>query len=300
MNEALRRIFYNIDGGYPGLNELIERGRKYGIDKDTVKEWYRKQPVNQVFVPRIGKIYYHKTIGNGKSYQADIMFLPEEDGYIGMLTMINVSTRSAYFEKIADRNTDYLIIIFEAWLDLLAREGKEITSITTDNEFFNNNRIRTFFRNNGIQHYVERRGEHSKLGIINKFHRTIRDIMNKMMVGEGIDKWTDVVYNAFYLYNQRVHRITGRAPISMNDIDIARVNRKLMIQNRESVRRMGLLNVGDLVRYLVRKTIFSKGGNTYSRDIWTITAIPSMGYQIQISNGDQVMYRKYWELKKIN
>ena len=93
--DVLGKIQYDKRYGYRSLSELKRMGKRMGIESNDVEIWYRDQAVNQI-LKRKPKIDYHKTIGNGNGYQADLMFFskPElNDGYIGLLTMINTSTR---------------------------------------------------------------------------------------------------------------------------------------------------------------------------------------------------------------
>ena len=57
--------------------------------------------------------------------------------------------------------------------------GKYI-SIATDNELYNNRRINNTFAYNNIEHFVEEGDILSKFGIINRFHRTLRNLLNKI------------------------------------------------------------------------------------------------------------------------
>ena len=175
----LHALYFNNKSGFRGLNNFISSAREFGIDKNEVKEWYKKQSVNQILVTRRNRIAYHKIIGDGDGYQADIIFIPndkENDGYIGMLTFINTATRRAYVALIKNRSTEELLDKIEVWIDHVDEKWGTIKSIATDNEFYNNTRINDLFSNNRIRHYVEVAGTHSKLGIINRFHRTIRDL----------------------------------------------------------------------------------------------------------------------------
>ena len=83
------------------------------------------------------------------------------------------------FEKhiiasIKKRTTEELYDKIEIWIDHVDRTWGKIRSIATDNELFHNRRTNQLFEDNDIEHYVEDSGIHSKLGVINRFHRTLR------------------------------------------------------------------------------------------------------------------------------
>jgi len=76
LNDILTRLFVDKQRGFVGINALIKRARPYGIKVKDIKAWYKRQPVNQIIVPRRQPIDYHKIIGDGDGYQADIIFFP--------------------------------------------------------------------------------------------------------------------------------------------------------------------------------------------------------------------------------
>jgi len=104
----------------------------------------------------------------------------------------------------------------------------------------------------------------------------------------------DVVHN----YNNRIHSTTGFTPSKMNRDNIKSLNYKLRLENAKSKIEMRKFKVGDLVRYLMEKTVFEKGGRRFSNSVWTV--IGSKGYNIKIKRNDNIKYKKHWELLKIN
>ena len=280
------------------LNELIRRAKEHNVPADEVIRWYRSQPVNQIIIPRRKEIKFHKTIGDGHGYQADIIFFPfprMNKGYVGLLTFINTTSRMAFVTAIKNRTTEELMGKIESLLLFLKDNNVVMKSVTTDNELYNNIKIAHLFEDNGVEQYVEVVGTHTKLGIINRFHRSLREMLNKRLVTYNSKRWVDYIDDVIHNYNNRVHRTLGKSPISMTKGDVKQLNHRLRRDNQESVRRLMEFKVGDRVRYLINKSIFGKGGKRYSKDVHTITSIG--GYNIDLNN----MYRsfKYWELLKV-
>ena len=85
--------------------------------------------------------------------------------------------------------------IIQVWIDHVESTDGKVNSIATDNELYNNRAISRLFDDNGVEHFVETAGEHTKLGIINRFHRTLRDLLNKMMTHDNSKKWVDYIGN---------------------------------------------------------------------------------------------------------
>ena len=85
-DQILHKLFYDYNKGFVDLRTLIAFGKALGISKEKVKAWFRDQTVNQVLLLKNHKIAYHKIIGDGDGYQADLIFLhyaKQNDGYIG-------------------------------------------------------------------------------------------------------------------------------------------------------------------------------------------------------------------------
>jgi len=300
MEDVLNDLYFNQKTGFIGLNELIRRTRDDNIPIDFIKKWYKQQAVNQIIIPRRNKIYYHKTIGDGHGYQADIIFFPNprlNDGYVGLLTFINTSTRRAYVAMIKNRSTDEIIDKISVWIDHVEKSFGKITSIATDNELYNNKSIYRLFQENDIEQFVEDSGEHSKLGIINRFHRTLRELLNRIMTHNNSKRWIDFIGDAIYNYNHRIHRTLGKAPIDMTISDVVGLNKKLHKNNRESINRLNMIKIGDKVRYLLKKSIFGKGGKRFSDSVWIVKGID--GFNIEIERGSNTQFKKYWELNKV-
>ena len=294
----LHSHYYNPTSGFMSLRELIRRTRKQ-VDPAFTRDWYQRQEIPQVLVTRRRKIFYHKTIGDGHGYQADIILLPhskQNERFIGMLTFINTSTRKAYIAKIRSKKTSELANIIQVWIDHVEGTVGKIKSITTDNELYKNNRIKKLFMENEIEQFVEVSGEHSKLGIINRFHRTLRDLLRRMMLTRRSLNWVNIVDDAITNYNTRRHQTLGKAPNDMTAEDIKQLNSKLFDENLFSIRLLNEYKVGDSVRYLVKKSPFSKGGLEFSKTIWMITGIEH--YNIKIEHDGDGKFKKYWELLK--
>jgi hypothetical protein len=203
--EIVRQIYEEI--GFPSKATLTReiRNRGIAIPQREIDAWYSSQRVNQVF-PGTRKKPVHHIMGDGTRWQVDTMYLNAYDkrnnakfseanaGYIGLLTFINSSTRYAYAYPIMSRNyvQSYLPRI-KRFLADIKRDGFSISSLVSDNEFFDIEHFRTFMNSQGVELYKEISGEHYKLGIINSFHRTLRGMINKYLVYNDTFKWVDLL-----------------------------------------------------------------------------------------------------------
>ena len=140
-------------------------------------------------------------------------------------------------------------------------------------------------------------GEHSKLGIINRFHRTLRELITKVLTHYQTNKWYRFIDRILDNYNSRIHRTTGMAPDDMTLSDVVRLNTRLRKENKPSVVQLLQFRSGDRVRVLFRKDKFDKGGHKYSKKLYTV--VGRRGYNIRITDGTDTYIHKHWELLKI-
>ena len=299
----MRNLYYNPKTGFTSLQQLIKlvKQRYPNTPSNIIKEWYDKQiPVQTIQQPN-RRIEYHKIIGDGTSYQGDIMFLENKrnnDGYIGMLTFINNSTRFAYAYPIKTNKTGEIIANLRKFL---GQVPKEITNITTDNEFYNNREITNLFEENGIEHFVEDPNVHSKLSIINRFHRTLRGLLNKYFLAYNTDRWIDIIDDIIYNYNNRYHRTLGKSPNEMTEDDVNDLNEILNDETTKSLEKFRKFKIGDIVRHIDGRQRFAKGPRKYSQNIFIIESIDGLSFSLKnISTGKPAprTYR-YHELKKV-
>ena len=155
----------------------------------------------------------------------------------------------------------------------------------------------------GISYFSEVSGEQSKLGIINRFHRTLRDMLRKVLNHYGSHRWLDYAANVLFNYNHRYHSTLRKSPASMTAPDVRSLNRRLLHLNQASISRFNEFSIGDRVRYLMEKGRFDKGVRKYSNTVWTVFRINQ--YNITIYRDDKNLERKYldkkyWQLKKVD
>ena len=100
-------------------------------------------------------------------------------------------------------------------LDILKKKRNStiINSITCDKGTeFKNNDFQEFCNKNEIQLYFVK-GDGHKLGIINRFHRTLEEKLTIHFIAQNTVNWIDVVIDTIiYDYNHSVNRGIGIEP----------------------------------------------------------------------------------------
>ena len=151
--KTLEELFYDPKSGFVNSEKLYQRAKEYGYSIKDVREYYKKQELNQLNKQKVGSIAYFPIGGRGEgSYQADLMFIDE----VVVLCVINVNTRMAYC---------YLIGKKSGAIDGLKKfvaEVKGVRFIQTDQGTeFVNGQVRKLFEEKGIEWDTVRVGDHN-------------------------------------------------------------------------------------------------------------------------------------------
>ena len=138
--------------------------------------------------------------------------------------------------------------------------GKEFY-INIFQDFLNKNNIKLYSRN-------------SSYGAVfaERFNRTIRDLLKKVVFEQGDAKWIDVLPNITKQYNNRVHTSTKLSPKDASLKKNEGYVYKNLLDNRKKIKPKYQIN--DLVRTADLKKTFSKGDTTnWSYKLYKITKI---------------------------
>ena len=242
--------------------EYFGYNKQKKADPSKTKEDYYAQEANQIVRRVDPRPRFHPIIANYpfESVQADVL---DMSYYVGqnhkrryLLTFIDVYSRYVWFYVMNKKSelTDGIKAIFKEM-------QKTPENITTDNEFVNNNEIQKMFKDKEIKHFVEEIDDHRRLGIINRFHRTIRTVIHKFMVKNDTKKWYKAIDDLVDAYNNSYHSSIKAVPAEILENPEKRLpNEKLFKQPAFNI------PIGSYVR--VRRT-FKIMDKRSSSDLWS-------------------------------
>jgi len=137
-------------------------------------------------------------------------------------------------------------------------------------------------------------GDHKKLGVIDRFVRTLREMINKYCVMHNTTKFINALPDLVYNYNSSKHSGIKAIPkdVQTTDKDITALQKE---RYKKALKQETKYNVGDTVRYIVNKKAFEKGSlPKWSKDIHTIENCGIHSYTL-----DNGKIYKYYEMQKI-
>ena len=176
--------------------------------KIFIKEIYSKPPKKN-YITNKTDVYYFDDI-----WSLDILDLkdygPENNrGYRYVLVTIDNFSKFGWTIPLKNKNAQTIKDPFE---NILTSSKRRPNLIETDRgkEFYNNI-FQDFLSKNNIKLY----SRNTSLGAVfaERFNRTIRDLLKKIVFEQGDAKWIDILPTITKQYNNKVHSSTKLTPI---------------------------------------------------------------------------------------
>ena len=194
---------------------------------------------------------------------------PENNrGYRYVLVIIDNFSKFGWTIPLKNKNAHTIKDSFE---NILINSKRKANLIETDRgkEFYNNI-FQDFLNKNNIKLY----SRNSSYGAVfaERFNRTIRDLLKKIVFERGDAKWIDILLTVTKQYNNKVHSSTKLTPIQASLKKNEGYVYKNLLDKRKKVTPK--FQVNDLIRTADIKKTFSKGDTTnWSYKLYKITEI---------------------------
>ena len=223
--------------------------------KIFINEIYSKPP-KKYYATNKTDVYHIDDI-----WSLDILDLkdygPENNrGYRYVLVTIDNFSKFGFTSPLKNKNAQTIKDSFE---NILINSKRKPNLIETDRgkEFYNN-RFQDFLNKINIKLYSRK----SSYGAVfaERFNRTIRDLLKKIVFEKGDGNWIDVLPTITKQYNNRIHSSTKLTPIQASLKKNEGYVYKNLLDKRKKVKPKFQIN--DLVRVGDIKKTFSKGDTT--------------------------------------
>ena len=235
--------------------------------KIFINEIYSKPP-KKYYATNKTNVYYIDDI-----WSLDILDLkdygPENNrGYRYVLVIIDNFSKYGWTIPLKNKNAQTIKDSFE---NILINSKRSPNLIESDRgkEFYNNI-FQDFLNKNNIKLY----SRNSSYGAVfaERFNRTIRDLLKKIVFEQGDAKWIDILQSITKQYNNRVHSSTKLSPKDASLKKNEGYVYKNLLDKRKKVKPK--YEIGDLVRTADLKETFSKGDTTnWSYKLYKITEV---------------------------
>ena len=285
---------------YPSAYKLYKIMRKAGreVTLSDVDEFVRSQSTHQLHTKTRHNIQGHiLAFSKNSLWFADLLDLQNfsrgNKGYRYILLCIDVFTRMGYAQPLRAKSQ---VKVKEGLASILSHVKTPISLIITDSgkEFLNRD-VHDLLKEYNIIHDTVEVGDHHALGIIDRFSRTIKEMIFKDFTEHNTTVWFEKLQEYMTAYNNSPHRgilnlIPEEAQLPQNESKIYDLN----IEKEDDLIQ-DIFNIGDTVRKRLKRPMFTKGyKQIWSSRVYTIESID--GVRAQLTNAEVI---KLNDLQKV-
>lgn len=293
VDELLDSLYYDATTGYQGVEKLLYKARQYNksVSRDDVQSFLNNQPSYQLTkqITRNKEYSSIKSKGVRNNFQIDIMYLPDPSttgGYKYLLTCMDVYSRFVFVQALRTKTGEE---VFDKLRFMFQQSGipKNI-NFDLGSEFIDRRMI-NYCEDNGIEIWYSSPNQDNKNAIIERFHRTLRNLILKYKMASS-KPYIHVLPKLIKNYNTSFHKTIQDTPMN-----IWTGKNK----NNQPIKRIYYdFEVGDKVRHINERNTFDKKSstNTYTKKIFTITRIDGRSYFL---DDQQKAYRGHELIKAI-
>ena len=285
-DEELLNYLFNKELIY-SFYELNKKAKEAhpNIKTSFIRDWFYQQQGIQMSNIKIKKTGFLPIYSDMPySFQLDLTFLPryktQNKGFYVLFTAININTRFVYAYYGKNKNMETILNFFKQM-----EEKTVINSLTCDLGIeFKNKEFEKYCKTNDIKLFFVKSDGH-KLGIINRFHRTLKEKLSIYFNTYDTVVWYDIIEKIIYNYNHSVNRGIGVEPYKVNAF-----MENMIIQDRKRrtekiISKLDIINVGEKCRVLVNKKLFQdKLSPKYSNKVYTIIKVGKNTVSINDNN----------------
>ena len=268
--ELLKELYYNPKTGLQSKQKLYKKAkeRDASITLKKVEDFLQQQATHQI-TKQVKKNKEYNTIISPSvrnNYQLDIFYLPnpkQNGNYKYLLTCIDVYSRYAFVRKMKTKTGEETI---ENFKKMITENGVCKNLNIDDGKEFQYKPFTTYCEEKEMKLWISDPEQSNKNAIIERFHRTLRNMILRYEVAKGkryIDDLPSIIEN----YNTTEHKTTEEKPIDIWEGKKTNKQDITIVKNE--------FNVGDKVRHLVKKGTFDKASSTtnYTKKVYTITKV---------------------------
>ena len=214
------------------------------------------------------------------------------------LLLIEITSRKAYGYILKSNNTTEILdklTDFKKSNDIYRLEGDKQFDTKLIQDYCKEHNIQTDFQSSKDDH-ITKTG--NRLGLIDRFTRTLKSKLNKWMSLNDKLNWISVFDSFIENYNKTLHTTTNMKPVDLdnNKLKMLDIHNNISKQNIDNLNKITSYSIGDRVRVINTKTQFQKEGEQFSRDIYVIENIQGNKYKV---NSKSKLYKPN-ELQKVN
>ena len=229
---------------------------------------------NELNKPTINKFPRQKVIVNhiNEIHSTDLVdmsqYLKMNKGYKYIFTNIDVFSKIAYAFPLKSKKIQDIKPCFQK----IFKNNKPKYIWSDKESSFFSKEMQLFFKDNNVKIYHT--NSHLKAVVIERFNRSLRELMMKEFVKNNNTVWYNILPNLIKIYNNRYHSTIKMKPTEVNKSNEKYIKENIYTYNKIS--KNPKFKINDLVRIsLKRRDVFDKPSSNikWSEELFKIHSI---------------------------
>jgi len=277
--------------------KLFTRLKDDGITKRDIEDYFNPRELTQIYQRPQNTKFKFKITAQPRSFQIDVAIMPLSSKRVNnninqILMCIDIISRKSYCYPLKSGKMDDVL---DAYQEFIGDVDENINSVSGDN-FFASSIFESFNTELNIKVYTDvAKEDHitpmgNKLGIVDRFTRTLKGLIKKYSLENKTKKWVDALGEIVELYNDSPHSgLNDASPNEVyDDLDYSQKLYEAQFKKNQKMNDKVTMKVGDRVRVMLQKKTFEKEKATFSTEIYTIEE--HRGYRFKLK-GVKRLYR---------
>lgn len=263
--DLLEKIYFDLDNpaSYGSVNSLYNaaKAKNKNISFKHTKEWLSNQPTYSLHKQSRKHFLRRQTVVSGVNvqYQADLVILDglrkwnNNNRYL--LTFIDAFSRKAQVKTLKKKTGSEVALKLKDIIEHLPKtRQKRYLQVDHGTEFYNFH-VKSLLASHNIKLFSV--NSEKKAAIIERFNRTLQDILWRYFTKKKTWKYIDVLPKIVSKYNNKIHRTIGMSPNSVNLKNEEKLWYKLYAKQFPPKAKFKY-NIGDYVRLSKDRSVFGK------------------------------------------
>ena len=252
---------------------FIRIAKRYGFTAKDAREYLTNHVVHDQRIPPPQYMHIYSKVPH--AFQMDTFINEKASGGTNYLMFINVNTRRAYAYPMRGKGSSEVIRA----LDQFIKSEPECVSLLTDQDkAYLSNDVLDWMKQHNIIYKTTTDEDHNKLGIINRFMRTVRDMASKKGITSNISP--RAMHDIIESYNDIPHKGIGfKTPNEFTPDD-----EQAYIHQQDNINPYKFTS-GDKVRVVMDKQPLKKRRTNLSTESYTVDS--RVGNQFLIKSKDK-------------